>query len=338
MSPSVSPEFSLPPAEIARIFRRRIVPQQLTGTRSDRPVALLVAGQPGAGKSAAEDELLDRVGGGAEFVAIDADKLRPYHPAHDPAHRADDRTAAAGLQPVASQWVSMAWDHCIDHQYNIIYSGLLRDPDDAAALTARLRNAGYRVELAVVAVHQAQSRLGILTRYQDGRDSEQGFGRYVPAELHDAAYRGVLDTVERVEAEQLVDAVRVFRRDGDELYTNRLDDGEWRQPPAARSVIETERARPWTPAELDQFGNRALALTTRLPDELRPELAAAARLAHDHVATTRDAVTRSQAAGRAFPTTTRDSLPQARGPNHSTTTDRAADHDGSRARPPEQER
>ena len=34
-----------------RIFRERIVPDQLTGTRQDQPVVLFVGGQPGDGKA-----------------------------------------------------------------------------------------------------------------------------------------------------------------------------------------------------------------------------------------------------------------------------------------------
>ncbi|MFE2011298.1 zeta toxin family protein [Streptomyces sp. NPDC059491] len=44
--------YVLSEADNERIFRSRIVPQQLAGTPQEQPVAVIVSGQPGAGKTA----------------------------------------------------------------------------------------------------------------------------------------------------------------------------------------------------------------------------------------------------------------------------------------------
>jgi Zeta toxin len=81
-------------------------------------------------------------------------------------------------------------------------------------------------------VPQAQSRLGILDRY-DARVRTAGHGRLTLRDNHDAAYTGVLSTAEAIDRQRLADAVSVYRRGDVLLYTNDLTEhGDWRWPPA----------------------------------------------------------------------------------------------------------
>ena len=203
----------------------------------------------------------------------------------------------------------MLAEHIREQRLSAVISAPLAGADWAADRFADFREAGYRVEYVFLAVHEARSSLAVLDRYQWERD-QFGFGRLVPPGIHDKAYSGVLGTVDRVEAERLVDAVYVVRRGGEILYRNSVDHtGMWREPPGLRQAIEKERSRPWTDEERDHFHERAAATADRIADDLKPALADAVRraLAHLGPATGRSS---AAAAAQAFPSPTRSSLTQ----------------------------
>jgi predicted ABC-type ATPase len=279
--------YRLDDREAERIFAQRIVPQRLSGGKaSTEPIVVFVVGQPGAGKTRAQEALLkalDREGA----VSIDADDLRAYHPRHDKLALADDLTVANKTHQDASHWVDMAIDHVIARRVDVAVSATFGNPNSAAEKIDRFRQAGYRVEVAVVAVDDVRSRLGVLQRYQDQRDSV-GAGRYVPPQVQRDAYTGLLDTVDRVERDRLADAVHVYSRGGHQLYTNRSSPNGSERPPAARAAIETERARPWTAEEAQRVVQTATGLEPRLRAELRGELTGVVADARERIRATRD--------------------------------------------------
>jgi len=134
------------------------------------------------------------------------------------------------------------------------------------------RDAGHRVETAILAVPESLSRLGILQRYEEQR-RDKGHGRLTLQSNHDAAYAGVLAAADLIDREKLVDAVAVYRRGNDLLYANELTgEQQWAVTPGTRAAINAERTRPWTDRQAASFTSAIDALAHRLPADLRPEL------------------------------------------------------------------
>jgi hypothetical protein len=79
--------------------------------------------------------------------------------------RADDTTAGAYTSIDGHKWMEAAEAYAIEQRFNIVLESAMRDPRDFEEPAARLRAAGYRVEVPVVAVHESLSRLGALDRY-----------------------------------------------------------------------------------------------------------------------------------------------------------------------------
>jgi predicted ABC-type ATPase len=102
----------------------------------EQPRAIVLAGQPGAGKGRITDQAkaeLDREGGA---VVIDPDKLREYHqrdgePDYAAMAREDYRNAATRVHPDASQMSKDLRADAIAEQRNLIIDGTLNDPDKA---------------------------------------------------------------------------------------------------------------------------------------------------------------------------------------------------------------
>jgi len=248
--------------ESFEVLNRVILPaatRQAVGQQ--RPVVVVVAGQPGAGKTNIADlvqAVLDRRGGA---VRVGRDLYKSAHQYYPDLLAADVRTAGALVRPDTARWQAAVEAHVRDRHFDAVVESALADPDGFRASALAYRAAGHRIEVVAVATAQAWSQLGILDRFLT--DAAGGGGRYVSWDNHDTCAKDMLRTLAVVEAEQLADRVTVLRHDGTVLYTNDLAPaGGWRRRPAAERVVRVERARPWTAPETAAF-RRDLALTDR---------------------------------------------------------------------------
>ncbi|MEV5964785.1 zeta toxin family protein [Kribbella sp. NPDC051952] len=241
--------YLLDEAESGRIFRDRIVPDQLTGVPQEQPIVVFVGGQPGDGKASitalVKAVLLHR----GRPVVLSALAYEPYHPNfYEPI---TDAAPAAGRHVAADgrRWLALAEDVVIRERYDAIIETELTDPEAFDGSAARFKAAGYQVEVALLAVHEARSRLGIVERHI--RSLEKfGFGRLVEQSAHDAGYAGVLRAAELVDEGQWADRIAVLRPDGQLVYGNQRDDNAaWQQPARTAEAISWEREREWTVLE-----------------------------------------------------------------------------------------
>jgi hypothetical protein len=266
--PPVENAVILPPAENERIFREEIVPELLSGLQpQEKPrVAVFVIGQPGAGKTATSEAML------AQFppnsaVRIDADVLKTYHPDYSDLLDEDDRTAAVRVSPDGRLWTAKTEAYLIEKRANILIEETVRNPDyfTGPQLT-RYRDVGYRVDVGLLAVPEALSRMGIAARYNQ-QIIDKGTGRLTPTENHDASYRAILTVAKAIDDDRLVDAVAVFRRGNVSLYSNRLTPaGDWQAPAGAATAIAQERGRVWTyPEALRYFDDLHKLVVSEVP-------------------------------------------------------------------------
>ncbi|MFI6490694.1 zeta toxin family protein [Streptomyces sp. NPDC050564] len=269
----------LPQNQVEEIFERSIKPL-MSGPAKEQPVAVFIGGQPGAGKSTLEAQLVESKGL-RDAVRIDGDDLLLFHPRYAEHARANDRTAAAVCSD--PRWWNMAVEHVREQRADVVISSPLAGPEWAQERFKDFRDAGYRVETVFVAVDDARSQLGIVDRYQAMRD-DQGYGRWVGPEWHDTAYQRVLETADAIDRNQSTDAVHVGLRGGEIVHSNEsTPDGGWRLAVPTREVIERERARPWTEQEQTRFNARVESLATRVPEDLKPLLARTVERAQTHL-------------------------------------------------------
>ncbi len=251
--------YRLSDSENQRIFDARIKPQLFAGVQSSaRPVAIIFGGQPGSGKSAALDLAADDLAQRGGAVQIIGDDLRVYHPDNARLMREDDKTAAFYTGPDSGRWVEKAIAYAKEQRFNILIEGTMRDSNVVAATMTGLRDAGYEIDARALAVAFRLSEQGIYQRYEKQK-ADRGQGRMTTPEAHQAAYDGLPITLARIESEKLADRVTIYRRGAVAIYENELRDGQWLREPQAAAVVQTERSRPLTPAEVHDriyIGNR----------------------------------------------------------------------------------
>ncbi|KAI8269561.1 hypothetical protein K4K58_001230 [Colletotrichum sp. SAR11_239] len=211
----------LPEPVSKEIFQTQILPADLPATLTPhptraRPLAVLIVGQTGAGKTRTAPAVLsamNRINPPAHFIA---DVYKAHHPYYltlisspNPAH------ASPATGPDARKWLAMAVAEAISRKLDVLLESACRHPDDFRDLARMFGEAGYRVEVVVMAVPAALSRLGILHRFYE-RLPEAGSGnlpiRLTPVKIHDDSYAGLMSVAEWIDEVDYIDRVLVVRR------------------------------------------------------------------------------------------------------------------------------
>jgi len=216
--------------------------------QQERPRAILLGGQPGAGKSELTAEAVRELKAAGGAVVIDADRMREENPRYKALSKEDPQNAADRTQKEAGEWATRLTMTAAENGRNLVVDGTMRNPDNIRDLTTRLKAEGYEVEARVLAVGAETSMTRARLRFEE-QVAERGSGRYVNQGQHDNAYEGMPRTVATLERDKLVDAIKVYDANQRPIYENRLEKGEWERAPAASRVIEQERGRELTHAE-----------------------------------------------------------------------------------------
>ena len=227
------------------IYTKKIADYYLPKSKAQtHPCAVITGGQPGSGKSGITANAIERFRE-TGYVLVDADKLRPKHPEYERLMKENDRLAANLTHADCGPWATRLMRDAVQGRRNLIIDQTSRDPEALAKITQGLKQAGYTVELHVMAVPAAVSEQRIHLRYE-GQRARNGFGRFSTKDKHDEAYAGVANSVAAAEDSKLVDRLCIYDQKVQPIYENRLEGGQWQREARARKTLEDERARPMT--------------------------------------------------------------------------------------------
>ena len=256
-----------------RVFRELIVPDRIQGKAesTDSPLAVFVAAQPGAGKTQLTKALAASLANHGGCVQINSDTYKPYHPQWQQLLAENDTTAAPYTSADGRRWMTYAEAYATEHRLNVVLETTVRDPGVFREPVDRLRASGYRIEVHAIAVPQATSQMGILNRYVQ-QVQDEGSGRLTEQSNHDESYRLVAEALKREDGQPSVDALSIWRRDNQLLYSNITTNGHWAAPAMAARVLADERGRQWTYPEAIAFLDDVRQMEARLPPVLRPRL------------------------------------------------------------------
>ncbi|MBO5477009.1 MAG: zeta toxin family protein [Clostridia bacterium] len=184
---------------------------------SEKPVAIILGGQPGAGKSflikEAKKDFLDK-----DIVVINGDEYRRWHPRSKEILNSDEEKYAFYTDPDVREWTSNLFEKAIKNKYNIIFEGTMRT-NRICDTIKRLKEEGFIVKIKVLAVHEIDSRISTIERYESQLNYE-GHGRKTPVDSHINAYNGMINTLEDIEAERMFDTLEILTRKGECVYSN----------------------------------------------------------------------------------------------------------------------
>ncbi len=232
---------SLPEDRLRDIWREEIAPVVFLDARAvDRPVAVLLGGQPGAGKTRAARLVTQSLYAGAGVTPVAGDDLRRFHPDYGRTLRGDRLRMPQVTAAAAGWWLEASIEHALNHRFPVLVEGTWRDVAGPLRGAGDARAAGYEVHAVVVAVAPAVSRLSTVERFY--RDVDAGHdARWTPPQAHDQAVAALPASTHRLAAAGDVDRFTVMDREGGVLY----DGAGWSPGRAdqARAALQGEMDR-----------------------------------------------------------------------------------------------
>lgn len=214
----------------------------------ERPRAVILGGQPGAGKSELAGEAVRELRQSGGAVVIDADRMREDNPHYKQLSKDDPQNAADRTQKEAGEWATRLTMTAIEKRRNVVVDGTMRNPENTRALATQLKAAGYDVEARVLAVNPETSLTRARLRFEE-QMSARGTGRFVNPAQHDHAYAAISRNVAALEGEKLVDRIKIYDANQRPIYANEQAHGAWKQAPESAQALEQERGRDWSHAE-----------------------------------------------------------------------------------------
>ncbi|KAK5653104.1 hypothetical protein OQA88_9202 [Cercophora sp. LCS_1] len=222
-SPVPPPEWTLTPSARAQIFNHQILAAELLPlppSPRSTPLALLVVGQTGAGKSHLSPPLLDTLHSLKLTPAhLIADTYKTYHPRYLECLSRHPPHASRLASYDARIWLQMACSSCVERKLDVLVESACRHPDDFITLARIFKEGGYVVKVVVMGVPLPMSRLGIAARFWKRKQEGRLPVRLTPKAVHDESYEGLGEVCVWLDsADGEMDGVVVVRRGGGVVY------------------------------------------------------------------------------------------------------------------------
>lgn len=185
------------------------------GKTSDiHPVAIVLGGQPGAGKKTLYAYANERFNG--NIVAVDCDDFRVFHPQSEIFAR-DPDTYGFNTNPFVFSVVDRLIEELSPHSFNMIIESTMKNTDAAFKDYESLTPRGYIIEACIMATQREVSLQSTIDRYEEMKKrGEQA--RKVPPHIHDKAVEGIVDAADELYRSHKMANIQVFNRNGVVLY------------------------------------------------------------------------------------------------------------------------
>ncbi|MER0443174.1 zeta toxin family protein [Streptomyces sp. Edi4] len=261
------------------VFNELIVPMYLSNiTAQDQPVTLYVMGPQGAGKTYTA-RMLRRALRHRRPTRIEGGMFKALHPDYRQLLAEHPRTASARIRPDYRAWQEMAEDRVRQRRGDLLIEIAPDSVEHFLASARRDHRAGRRVELIVLGVRAADSRLGTATRCASL--ARLGVNpRFTASAAHDVTFNVVVDAVRAAEREPgTVSSISVIRRDLTASYRNeRTAGGAWAARSRAGDALVAAQHRPYMATEAAEFLTTLHTVQRELP-QYRADLVEIAALA-----------------------------------------------------------
>jgi len=186
-------------------------------TNSLIPKAILIVGQPGAGKTTIARIINEQMNYNTIFIS--GDEYRKAHPHYYALYEKYGDAAVLKTQKFAGEMTEALINYLSKKNYNLIIEGTLRTLNVPIHTKTILENRGYHVELSVMLVRPEQSYLSILKRYQEMKESGTT-PRMTPKEHHDLVVHNIINNLDTIYKRKLFSSITMYNRDKIQIYNS----------------------------------------------------------------------------------------------------------------------
>ena len=236
---NVSASFS--EADVSALLERELRLALRRTHQQKHPLAVLLAGQPGAGKTELSTMLLSQMRGDA--AVINGDDYRRYHPNYRKLYAAYGSDSVSMTSAFSSAVTEGLIRQLSNAGRNLVIEGTGRTVE-VPRFTAELSTGkGYRVEIAVIAARPEVSLASTLLRFYQMNEGGT-IPRSTALEAHDGIVRALPGNLDALRTLPCISRVSIWDRELTLLY-----DSEGSQEPPS-TVLRRFWSRPWTEEEL----------------------------------------------------------------------------------------
>lgn len=227
-------------------FRQRVAKEIQKATLpacigpSNAPKAILLGGQSGAGKTTLHKMLKDKFE--ENIIVINGDEYRTSHPRFAKLQAAFGDKSVDYTAPWAGHMTETLIDHLSRIGYNLVIEGTLRTAEVPLKTAELLRQRGYGVSLALMAVKPEISLVSCQIRYEEMRVAGTTPRATDPAH-HNKIIDQIVSNLGVLEASGMFDEIALYDRSQTCLFPREGADG------SAEEALRAILFGPWTPEE-----------------------------------------------------------------------------------------
>lgn len=200
---------------LARNIRSLIRGKQVV----NNPIAILLGGQSGAGKTTIHRIKQKEFQG--NIIVIDGDSFRAQHPYYLELQKTYGKDSVEYTKQFAGQMVESLVEKLSDLGYHLLIEGTLRTVEVPIKTAELLKSKGYKVQLALIATKPELSYLSTLIRYEEMYAINPGQARATPEEHHDLIVENLVENTQQLEKLNIFANIQIYQRDKTCVYDSR---------------------------------------------------------------------------------------------------------------------
>ena len=182
-----------------------------------KPVAFILGGQPGAGKTILQNFILKS---NKNCIVINADAFREFHPCYSEIQSDFGDDSPKYTQPFINRVTEQLISELSEEKYNLIIEGTLRTAETPINTCQMLKDKCYRVELHVIAVKKEISYESTILRYENAIALGKT-PRATAKEHHDLVAESIVKNLDVIYSRNIFDDIRLLSRFGKCLFPAR---------------------------------------------------------------------------------------------------------------------
>jgi predicted ABC-type ATPase len=202
-------KYELSEADYQEILQDIIRDTTYKRAASEKPTAIILGAQPGAGKTELQKEAESKLAGNA--VICNADNFRDYHPLAHEMKRDHPSFYPDITAPLAQRWNNSLVKHCVEKKFSFILETTFYSGPKLNQTIYSFKEAGYHVDIMVLAVNPKLSLLGTYLRYEHSV-ATFGTGRQVSQIAHDSRFELIPRTIASISQLPLFDNFSLYAR------------------------------------------------------------------------------------------------------------------------------
>lgn len=184
------------------LAENNLVPEQ-------NPIAILLGGQPGAGKSFGTLEMSKRLN--FNLLVINGDEFRPYHQYYHEIYQLYGKDASKYTSEFTGKMVQRVRNEAIKHRFNILIEGTFRTADIPLNELENFRREGYQTAVLICTCPKEISWKSTLKRAEE--QAKNGIQpRYVPKAHFDLVVSSLAENARAVLEQGQPDSFEVYSR------------------------------------------------------------------------------------------------------------------------------